>query len=192
MEFHEKLQELRRQKGLTQEELAQAIYVSRAAVSKWESARGYPNIDSLKAIAKFYDVTVDALLSGEEILTIAQEDSQQKTRNLVFGLLDVSVALFFLFPFFGQESDGIIQEVPLLELTQLQPWLQGLYFAVVLAIIAVGVFTLATQTRTTKSWAVSLSCNAAGALLFILSRQPYAAVLLFIFLTIKGFLLAKK
>ena len=54
MEFGQKLQELRKQKGMTQEELAQALYVSRAAVSKWESGRGYPNIDSLKAIAKFY------------------------------------------------------------------------------------------------------------------------------------------
>ena len=48
MEFNEKLQELRKGKGLTQEELAQAIFVSRTAVSKWESGRGYPNIDSLK------------------------------------------------------------------------------------------------------------------------------------------------
>ena len=47
MEFNEKLQELRKGKGLTQEELAQAIFVSRTAVSKWESGRGYPNIDSL-------------------------------------------------------------------------------------------------------------------------------------------------
>ena len=190
MEFHEKLQELRRQKGITQEELAQALYVSRAAVSKWESGRGYPNIDSLKAISKFYGITVDALLSGEEILTIAQEDSQQRasrTRNLVFGL-----AMFFLLPFFGQESAGIIQEVSLLELTQLQPWLKMFYFAVVLGIIAVGVFTLATQNTARKSWAVSLGCNAFGALLFILSRQPYAAAFLFIFLTIKVFLLTKK
>jgi transcriptional regulator with XRE-family HTH domain len=47
MEFNEKLQELRKQKGLTQEELAEKLYVSRTAISKWESGRGYPNIESL-------------------------------------------------------------------------------------------------------------------------------------------------
>ena len=46
MEFHEKLQALRKQRGLTQEELAQLLFVSRTAVSKWESGRGYPSIDS--------------------------------------------------------------------------------------------------------------------------------------------------
>lgn len=54
MEFNEKLQELRKKKGLTQEELAEALFVSRTAVSKWESGRGYPNIDSLKAVARFF------------------------------------------------------------------------------------------------------------------------------------------
>ena len=54
MEFQEKLQQLRKQKGLTQQELADLLYVSRTAVSKWESGRGYPNIDSLKAIAAFF------------------------------------------------------------------------------------------------------------------------------------------
>ena len=53
MEFNEKLQELRKQKGLTQEELSEILYVSRTAISKWESGRGYPNIDSLKAISKY-------------------------------------------------------------------------------------------------------------------------------------------
>ena len=41
MEFNEKLQELRKQRGLTQEELAEKLYVSRTAISKWESGRGY-------------------------------------------------------------------------------------------------------------------------------------------------------
>ena len=59
MEFNEKLQQLRKQKEITQEELAVAIYVSRTAISKWESGRGYPSIDSLKAIAKYFNITID-------------------------------------------------------------------------------------------------------------------------------------
>ena len=105
MEFHEKLQELRRQKGLTQEQLAEHLFVSRAAVSKWESGRGYPNIDSLKAIAAFYSVTIDALLSGEEVLTIAEETQKQQAqhfRRTVFGLLDLSAAAYLFLPQFGQ------------------------------------------------------------------------------------------
>ena len=105
MEFHEKLQELRKQKKLTQEELAASLYVSRTTISKWESGRGYPNIDSLKALAQFFGVTIDELLSGDELLTIAQEDNKRVEthfRDLVFGLLDCSVASFFFLPFFGQ------------------------------------------------------------------------------------------
>lgn len=90
MEFNEKLQELRKQNNLTQQELADALYVSRTAISKWESGRGYPNIDSLKAISKYFSISLDELLSSDEILTIAEDDNKQKeqhTRDLVFGLL---------------------------------------------------------------------------------------------------------
>jgi DNA-binding XRE family transcriptional regulator len=44
MELNEKLQELKKQKQLTQEELAESLYVSRTAISKWESGRGYPSM----------------------------------------------------------------------------------------------------------------------------------------------------
>ena len=66
MEFHEKLQELRKSRGLTQEELAEALFVSRTAISKWESGRGYPSIDSLKEISSYFSVSIDDLLSGEQ------------------------------------------------------------------------------------------------------------------------------
>ena len=68
MELLEKLQALRRQRGCTQEELSRRLYVSRTAVSKWESGRGIPGIDSLKAISQVFGVSIDSLLSGEERL----------------------------------------------------------------------------------------------------------------------------
>ena len=120
MEFNEKLRELRKQRGLTQEELAASLYVARTAISKWESGRGYPNIESLKAIAKLFSVSIDELLSGDELLNLAEEDCKAKEENLrdrVFGLLDLSVILFFFLPIFAQKTDGNILEVSLLDCT---------------------------------------------------------------------------
>ena len=193
MEFNEKLQELRKRKGLTQEELAEALYVSRTAISKWESGRGYPSIDSLKAIAGYFSVTIDDLLSGDEILVIAEEDQKQKemqSRDLVFGLLDCSCAMFFFLPFFGQRVDGIIHEVSLLSLTGISSYMRVAYFVVIAVMVASGLLTFALQNCQWAFWIrnkskVSILLNAVGALLFILSLQPYAAAMLFIFLMIK-------
>ncbi len=199
MEFNEKLQELRRQKGLTQEELAEVLFVSRTAISKWESGRGYPNIDSLKAISKFFGVTIDELLSGDELLTIAEEDTKQKEKHycdLVFGLLDCCVAMFFFLPFFGQKTDAIIQGVSLLSLTEIAPYLKTAYFIVVSSIIAFGVLTLALQNCCYEFWVknkskISLALNAVGVFVFIISSQPYAATFLFVFWVIKVLMLVK-
>ncbi len=113
MEFNEKLQELRKQKGLTQEELAGMLYVSRTAISKWESGRGYPSIDSLKAISKFFSVSLDELLSSDAILTIAEVENKEKEnhfRSLVFGLLDCCAGIFLFLPFFGQKVGNAVEE----------------------------------------------------------------------------------
>lgn len=66
MTFGEKLCKLRKSNALTQEELADKLYVTRTAVSKWETGNGYPAIDSLQQIAKLFGVTVDELLSDED------------------------------------------------------------------------------------------------------------------------------
>ena len=200
MEFHEKLQELRKQRGLTQEELAKVLFVSRAAVSKWESGRGYPNIESLKTIAKFYDVTLDDLLSGDEILSVAEEDSKEKQanyRDLVFGLLDCGGAMLFVLPFFGQKAEDMVRAVSLLFLTGIAPYLRFAYFAAVIGMIATGILMLTLQNCRQESWLrakiwLSLGFNGTGALLFIIGQQPYGAVFLFAVLIIKGIILAKK
>ena len=193
MEFNEKLQELRKNKGLTQEELAEALYVSRTAISKWESGRGYPSIDSLKEIAKYFSVTIDELLSSDEVLSIAEEDNKQKEKHLkslVFGLLDISVLMFFFLPFFGQKANGVIQEVSLLSLNGIAGYLQITYYAIVICIAIYGILTLAFQNCQKMFWVqnkekISLILNAAAVLLFIISSQVYAGAFLFIFFVIK-------
>ena len=100
MEFNEKLQELRKNKGLTQEELAESLYVSRTAVSKWESGRGYPNIESLKEISKFFSVSIDELLSGEKLLFIAENENKTNIKNiceLLFGAVDLFYVLLIYY-----------------------------------------------------------------------------------------------
>lgn len=200
MEFNQKLQELRKQKGLTQEELAEALFVSRTAISKWESGRGYPSIDSLKAIANFFGVTVDTLLSGSELLTAAEEDQKQlKThlRDLVFGLLDCTTLLFLFLPLFRQKTQTGVQAVSPLSLTEIAVYLRFVYVAAVVAIGVMGILTLALQNCRRASWVrckglLSQLLTAAGVLLFIVSTQPYAAALLFVFLAIKVFLGSQK
>ena len=200
MDFNVKLQELRRREGLTQEELAQALFVSRTAISKWESGRGYPNIDSLKAIAKFFSVSIDELLSGDELLTVAKEDnirSKQQFSSLAFGLIDLCTALLFFLPFFAQKSENVIREVSLLQLSSSALYLRIVYYVLIIFIILWGIMNLALQNCSLQLWiksknAVSLILNAFLTLVFIISSQPYAAVFMFVFLIIKVLLLLKR
>jgi len=165
----------------------------------WETGRGYPNIDSLKAISKYFSVSLDELLSSDAILTIAEEESKQKenhARNLVFGLLDCSVAMFLFLPFFGQKVGGVIQEVSLLSLTEIEPYVKIPYLVVVFTMIVWGVLILALQNCKSTLWLrskdkVSLGLSAVGTLLFMISLQPYAAMFTFVFLAVKALMLIK-
>ena len=197
MEFHEKLQQLRKQKGLTQEQLAEHLYVSRAAISKWESGRGYPNIDSLKAIAAFYSITIDELLSGDEVLTLAEADQKQKSRqmrNYFFGLLDLCCVIFLFLPLFGQQEAGRVQAVSLLALSQIPAYLKATYWAVVGILIVWGLLALSLPHKIgeKQTVVVSVALQTAAVLLFMLSSKPYPAVLSFLLLMVKAFLLIKK
>ena len=200
MEFHEKLQELRKQKNLTQEELSEILFVSRTAISKWESGRGYPSIDSLKAIAKFFGVTIDELLANRELICIAEKDSHQKTqhmRDLVFGLIDCSVVMLFFIPLFGQQGGEIIRQVSLLSLQETPLFIKVAYFAIILLTVACGIATLALQNYSSIIWIktktiLSMILTIISVVIFIASLQPYVAFFTFVLLIIKGALLLKR
>ncbi len=198
MEFSEKLQQLRKSKGLTQEELAQAIYVSRTAVSKWESGRGYPNLDSLKELAKFFSVTVDELLSPDEIITAAEDEKRELIGNytvLLCHVLDVFMALLLLIPVFGSGTDK--QSVSLFALSDIQTWIKIVYAVVIGLTVLNGVCGLIISRLDKPQWSkhrliTGFALSVIACLLFIITRQPYAGVFCFAILFIKGWLLLRR
>ena len=65
MIFSEKLYKLRKNKGLSQEQLAEQLLISRQAISKWESGTAMPESDKLLAISRFFGVSLDYLMKEE-------------------------------------------------------------------------------------------------------------------------------
>ena len=188
MEFHRKLQELRKREGLTQQQLAESLYVSRTAISKWESGRGLPGIDSLKAIAGYFSVTVDELLSDGELPTAGDKAGAAASLARRFGILDCSTVLLFFLPFFAQRGGTLIRGISLLSLSGTALYLRVLYYALVLGMSAVGVCLLASAGGHGAWRRISLGLNAAGALLFVIGLHPYAAAYLLALLAIKGYI----
>lgn len=66
MNIGKRIQEIRRQKNLTQEQVAEDLAVSRQAVSKWESGKAIPDIENLMYISNLYDISLDELIKGDD------------------------------------------------------------------------------------------------------------------------------
>ncbi len=85
--FKDKLRKLREDKGLTQQELANLLFVTRSAVAKWEQGRGIPNPDSLDAITDFFAIEKKELLSEQDamevIYTIQNASISERKQNMI-------------------------------------------------------------------------------------------------------------
>ena len=199
MDFGEKLQALRKEKGLTQEELAERLYVSRTAVSKWESGKGYPSIDSIKDIAAFFSITIDELLSSERVLSLAEKENKQNIRricNLLFGILDLLTLLLIVLPLYPNTADGRIYSVSLPDYMEISLFNAIVYWVIFVALIVAGaVKILLVQLNAEKGQKLVSWCSAgigiSGVLFLILTRQVYAPVILFALLVIKAVLYLK-
>ena len=77
------IKKLREKKKMTQEELAEKIYVSSKAVSKWETGKGFPDISLLEALASALDISVIELLSGEDVRNCNQSSNMLKGKFYV-------------------------------------------------------------------------------------------------------------
>ena len=198
MEFNEKLQELRKARSLTQEELAEALYVSRTAISKWESGRGYPSIDSLKEISRFFSVTIDDLICPDEMITVAENDKREfvsKYVSLICCVLDALLAILVFIPAFGNGTDSS-GAVSLFGLTGISPWVKTLFIVIISIAILNGISGLIIVAFSKPVWnrhrlVTGVVLSILAVLVFIATRQPYAGIVCFAFLVIKGFLIAK-
>ncbi|HCM84660.1 MULTISPECIES: helix-turn-helix domain-containing protein [Enterococcus] len=194
MYFNEKLKQLRQNREWTQEELADKLFISRTAVSKWESGRGFPSIESLKAISKVFDISIDELLSNRELISIAENDKKrqkQKFQQLLLGILDCMVGLLILLPIFGQARGDGIAFVTMWHLYPETLFLKTILMIFIILTISFGLYELVSSNRERKvNKEISLILTLIGILLFIMTRHPYPATYMLMILATKvGFLL---
>ena len=109
---------MRKNRGFTKEELAQVLYVSRTAISKWESGRGYLSIDSLKEISNYFGVTID---------------------DLLFGMVDLFSFILIVLPLYPKPIDGYIFSVNLFSYTETTWFNRWIYWIMFIALIGIGI-----------------------------------------------------
>ena len=196
MEFGGKLQELRKSRSLTQEELAEALFVSRTAVSKWESGRGYPGIDSLKEISRYFGVTIDELICSDEMVSLAENEKIEVSKRYVLllcGLLDILHAIMFFVPMFGNGT-GSSETLSMFGLTGINPVIKTVFFMITGVVVLNGItgvviaeFGRPVRNRCRLVMLIVPSILAVTT--FIAARQPYAGIIAFSLLVIKGMLI---
>ena len=198
MEFNEKLQELRKSKSLTQEELAEALFVSRTAISKWEQGRGYPSIDSLKEISRFFSVSIDDLICSEEIISAAADEKKEcvkKYISLICNTLDIFLALLLFLPVFGNGTDHPVS-VSLYAITGLSTWIKTVFAALISLTVLNGICGVIINHFDKPVWnrhrlMTGMMLSVACVAVFILTRQPYAGIICLAVLVVKGFMVAR-
>lgn len=95
MTFAEKLKKLRNDNRLTQEQLADKIYVTRTAVSKWETGNGYPSIDSLKQLSNLFQVSIDELISDKDIENKKLLDDKKARKMYYIAIIFLAITVLF-------------------------------------------------------------------------------------------------
>lgn len=91
--FGDKLKKLRTDNNLTQDELAEKIMVTRTAISKWETNRGYPSIDSLKELSKLFDISIDELIQDSDVENKRQLEIAKNRKFYWVAMLFFAIAV---------------------------------------------------------------------------------------------------
>ena len=107
VEFGEQLREAREEKGMTQQSLAEQLYVTRQSVSRWECGDRYPDLLTTKKISQILEVSLDDLLSGKEMKKVVERNPviENKAANNIM----IALYAFIVFSFVATIVDIVIR-----------------------------------------------------------------------------------
>lgn len=109
MTLADRIQQLRKQKGISQEELADRVGVSRQAVSKWESAQSVPDLDKILLLSDYFEVTTDYLLKGiEPVPPVRDKRADGRIFTIVASVLNFIGVLVACVVFYETQMAGAI------------------------------------------------------------------------------------
>ena len=108
MKFNEKLLKLRKEKGLSQEELGMELQVSRQTISKWESAQSYPDFTRLVMLSDFFDMTLDELVKDIDVQEVRENSLINEKIDSIYRV--------------SQNMDSILQNRTLKDIIKVIKW----------------------------------------------------------------------
>lgn len=94
MNFNEKLINLRKNQGLSQEELGLSLNVSRQTVSKWESGQSYPDFQRLVLLSDYFGLTLDELVKGVDVQDVRVKNAGQEKIDSIYRDVNSAKSIF--------------------------------------------------------------------------------------------------
>ena len=195
LELNKKIKQIRNDNKLTQEQFAEKMLVSRTAVSKWENGTCYPSIDSLKYMSKIFNISLDKLLSSEEILEIAKMENKSnisKYNGLLFCLLDIVRIIFIFLPLYSYKTNDYIYSVSLFNSNDLGAILKIIFMVIFIMFLILGIIELIFNFKGNNKLLnkISIFLDVTSIFLLLFTKQPYVIALMFVIFIIKSIMLA--
>ena len=164
------------------------------------AGRGYPSIDSLKEISRYFSVSIDDLLSGEQLIFIAEKENKSNLNSvcdLLLGFVDLFSLMLIFLPLYPKTVNGYIYSVNLFGYVDSNTSIIRIYWVLFISLTITGIvkilmvyFKFEQGKKIITSLSVGLSIIAV--LFLAMAREPYAITVTFLLLLIKGILLYKQ
>lgn len=185
-----KIKKIRNDNKLTQEQFAEKMLVSRTAVSKWENGTCYPSIDSLKYMSEVFNISLDELMSNEEMLDIVKTEkysNASKYNGLLFCILDMIRIIFVFLPLYSFKTNNFIYSVSLFKSNDLGVFLKFILMNMFIMFFILGIIELCLNRRKCNNVLnkISLLFDIVSIFIILFINQPYLVALMFFVFVVK-------